>query len=80
MVMVCSRFNPGRAIHHLCFIDMVFDTEGYHSHSHSKDHSGDTITGNPRSLSPVSSEEDQTPGPSRKIHSFVHEILIPRIF
>jgi hypothetical protein len=47
-------------------IDIVFDSEGYHSHSHSKEHSHDTITQTPRSMSPESSEGESTPGPSSK--------------
>ncbi|KAI0092200.1 Lipin/Ned1/Smp2-domain-containing protein [Irpex rosettiformis] len=58
--------------------DMVFDTEGYHSHKHSKDHSADTVTQSIQSLSPVSSEGNQTPGPSRSPSPDPGPIPFPR--
>lgn len=47
-------------------LDMVYDTEGYHSRSHDKEPSDATITNGESSQMSQPSSAEGTPGPSRQ--------------
>ena len=49
-----------------CTLDMVFDTEGYHSRAHDKQTSDSTITHGESIRASEPTSADRTPGPSRK--------------